>query len=347
MSISTQLLSDDLDYILKNTLPLWEKLRGQRIFITGGTGFFGCWLLESFVWANIKLKLNASAVVLTRDASQFSKKCPHLFLEPSLTFHEGDIRSFTFPYGDFSHVIHAATEANVGLNKDNPELMFDTIVQGTKHTLDFAKQCRASRFFKNKTGGVCGKPPSSLSHIPEDYVFQIDETKSAYADGKRESENICALYAEQYNLDIKIARCFAFVGPYLPLDTHFAIGNFIRDALNKDSIVVKSNGTPYRSYLYAADLAIWLWTILFCGKKMRPYNVGSDESITIKDLAYMVAAISESKIDVKIEQPVAAPLSARYVPDINRARSELSLSPKIGLKQAIKSTQEWHLSKDY
>ena len=348
MDMHPHFLADDLNYILKNTLPLWESLRDQRLFITGGTGFFGCWLLESFVWANTTLKLNANAVVLTRSAAQFAKKCPHLMLEPSLVFQEGDVRDFEFPQGVFSHVIHAATEASVSLNNNNPELMFDTIVQGTKQTLEFARQSGARGFLLTSSGAVYGKQPTHLSHVPEDYLYHSthpEDIKSAYADGKRESEKICAQYAEQFNLEVKIARCFAFVGPHLPLDTHFAIGNFIRDALKGDSIIVKSDGAPFRSYLYTADLAIWLWTILFRGKTMRAYNVGSDELITIKDLAYMVANMCEPKIAVQIEQSSALQLPERYVPDISRARDELNLTPYIDLRQAIKLTKEWYSSK--
>ena len=101
-------LATDLDEILEKTSGLWEELRGQRVFITGGTGFFGCWLLESFAWINEKLALNASAVVLTRDYEAFKMKAPHLASNPSIKFHIGDIRNFEFPDGDFSHVIHAA-----------------------------------------------------------------------------------------------------------------------------------------------------------------------------------------------------------------------------------------------
>ena len=346
MKMQTNPLSSDLNYILERTLPLWDSLRNQRIFITGGTGFFGCWLLESFVWANERLKLNASAVVLTRNIAQFKKKCPHLFVEPALTFQEGDVKNFEFPLGHFSHIIHAATEASVALNQNNPELMFDTIVEGTQHTLEFARQCGASGFLLTSSGAVYGKQPFNVLTLSEDYVahaFSLDKTESAYIKGKREAEKLCVSYAEQFKLDIKIARCFAFVGPYLPLNEHFAIGNFIRDGMQGEPIIINSDGSSYRSYLYAADLMVWLWTILFIGKMARPYNVGSNEAYSISDLAHCVAKNFEPMSQVKIMGARCSnAMPERYLPDVRRARDELGLSPHINLAQAIQSTVNWY-----
>jgi dTDP-glucose 4,6-dehydratase len=134
-------LAPDLEHILEHTGDLWENIREARIFITGGTGFIGCWLLESFIHANEKLGLNVNAVVLTRNYEVFHKKSPHLATHPNVKFHIGDVRDFKFPKGEFSHIIHAATEASTKLNEENPLLMFDTIIQGTRRTLDFAVTC--------------------------------------------------------------------------------------------------------------------------------------------------------------------------------------------------------------
>ena len=147
-------LAVDLDHILYHTHDLWEELRGERIFITGGTGFIGCWLLESFAWANDKLALNATALVLTRNAEAFCRKAPHLAVNPAIKLYAGDVRSFEFPVGAFSHIIHAATDASAKLNDQDPLTMFDTIVRGTQRVLELGRQCRAKKFLFTSSGAV-------------------------------------------------------------------------------------------------------------------------------------------------------------------------------------------------
>ena len=339
------LLSIDLTHILEQTNPLWDELRGKRIFITGGTGFFGKWFLESFIWANDNLDLNASALVLTRNCNAFQKKAPRLAAHPAIQFHIGDVRNFIFPEGEFSHIIHAATSASAKLNDEDPLLMFDTIVEGTRHTLDFAAQCHARKFLLTSSGAVYGKQPSDMTHVSDGYCGAPDMTRlnSAYGEGKRAAELLCALYSKKNGFETKIARCFAFVGPYLSLDIHYAIGNFIRDGLNGGPIRINGDGTPFRSYLYAADLAIWLWTILFQGETGRTYNVGSENAFTIAEVAHLVADTFNRKLPVVIEkQSGHNKQSERYIPRTVRARQELELKQFIGLKESIKKTINWH-----
>lgn len=338
-------LAEDLDHVLAHTESLWEDLRNQRLFITGGTGFFGCWLLESFAWANDHLNLNARVVVLTRNPEAFGTKAPHLASHPAIELYQGDIRSFAFPEGHFSSVIHAATESSTGLNDDDPLLMIDAIVEGTRHTLEFARQCGAKRFLLTSSGAVYGKQPPEVTHVPETYPGAPDpsDPRSAYGEGKRLAELLCAVYVNRYGLEATIARCFAFVGPYLPLDVHFAIGNFIRDGLRGGPIGVNGDGTAYRSYLYAADLIVWLWTILFRGQPGCSYNVGSDVDVSIVALAETVAGVFQPAPAVHVaREAVPGAPAQRYVPSTQRGRDELRLEQTFPLVEAIRRTVRWY-----
>ena len=335
------ILHEDLDHILEHTKELWEDLREKKVFVTGGTGFFGKWLLESFVWANDQLKLDAQMLVLSRNPDSFKVQYPHLGQASGITFHQGDVRNFDFPQEQFDFIIHAATSASAKLNDEDPLLMFDTIVGGTRHTLDFAVQCHAGKFLLTSSGAVYGKQPSDVTHISEDYYGAPDpaDSNSAYGEGKRAAEHLCALYSKKYGIETKIARCFAFLGPYLPLDMHYAIGNFIRDGLNGGPIQVNGDGTPYRSYLYAADLAIWLWTILLKGESCRAYNVGSEKDMTIKELANTVAQCFPKPMEVIIAKtPGPERPFERYVPSTKRARGHCNLRQTIDLQNGIERT---------
>jgi dTDP-glucose 4,6-dehydratase len=334
-----------LDYILGRTENLWRSLAGERLFVTGGTGFFGIWLLETLAHANDRLGLDIRASVLTRDRTAFAARMPHLTRRRELSWHEGDPRTFAFPPGEFSQVVHLATPASAALNANNSGEMFDIVVAGTRHTLAFAAQAGCANFLLTSSGAVYGPQPPELDKIPETYAGAPDpnDPRSAYAEGKRAAELLCALARCEYpGLQPKIARCFAFVGPHLPLDAHFAIGNFIRDALGEGDILVQGDGTPYRSYLHAADLIVWLMTVLLRGEANRPYNVGSDEAVSIAELARRVGArVAPGKRIVVREQASGAP-PARYVPGIDRARRELKLSVGIGLDAAISCTAAWY-----
>lgn len=334
----------DLDHVLEHTRPLWEGVRGQSLFMTGGTGFFGCWLVESFLYVNDRMRLDARMTVLSRNPEAFLAKMPHLVGRSGLGFLRGNVRDFAFPSVRFDAVIHAATEASARLNAEEPPSMVDTIVAGTRHMLDFSVKAGVRRILLTSSGAVYGQQPPEITHLSEDYSGAPDplDPKAAYGEGKRMAEHLCMLYACQHGFDVKIARCFAFVGPHLPLDGHFAIGNFIRDALAGRSIKVSGDGTPYRSYLHAADLTIWLWTILFKGQPSRAYNVGSQHDLTIAQLAELVRSMLDSPGPIQIAcQPLPGVAPSRYVPSVDRAAAELGLRESWPLAESIRRTAVW------
>lgn len=335
----------DLEYIFCQTRSLWEEMRGQSLFITGGTGFFGRWLLESFLHANDKLELEASATVLTRDAEKFSRRSPHVASHNAITVVTGDVRDFGFPSGKFQYIIHAATEVAAIVAGRNSLECFTDIVDGTRRTLNFARSHSTQKFLLTSSGAVYGRQPANLSNIPESFAGAPDplNQSSAYGEGKRASELMCTLSQNDSKLECKLARCFAFVGPGLTLDGNFAIGNFIRDAIADRPISILGDGTPLRSYLYAADLAIWLWTILFRAPAGQAFNVGSEEAISISDLARTVAATLNPQLEIRVaREPDLHAAPVRYVPSTQLAQQVLGLQQTIDLRESIRRTAAWH-----
>lgn len=351
MKPAAPISDQDLNHVLQG-VPDWDELRGAHLFITGGTGFFGAWLLETFVHANRVLRLQAKATILTRDPHRFFATMPHLKNREDLQFVVGDVRtlepstlkSSVLAGKKFSHVIHAATASGIEAQTHTPLETFDTIVKGTRRVLDLAVARDARRFLFISSGAVYGAQPPELSHLGEAYSGAPDclSTRAAYGEGKRAAEWLCATYAEQYGIEIPIARCFAFVGPHLPLDAHFAVGNFLRDAMRGGPIQIQGDGTPLRSYLYASDLAVWLWAILGRGQSGRAYNVGSENAVSILETAQAVAGCFDSNPQIVVAQKVPpGVLPSRYVPSTQRAQSELGLREMVDLPAALRRTLQF------
>jgi len=339
------LAREDLDLILAHTGSLWRQMRGQRLFLTGGTGFFGCWLVESFCHLNRALALDAKITILTRNPAAFTQKCPHLVADPAVTLHAGDVRSFAFPDGEYQYVIHAATETWATQPAQSGQEPLTTMIGGTERTLEFAASHGARNFLLTSSGAVYGKQPGDLTHIPESYGGAPDtmDPASIYGEGKRASELLCSVYQKQSGIECKIARCFAFCGPHLPLHQHFAVGNFIGDVLAGRPIQIQGDGTPRRSYLYAADLMIWLWTILFEAPSLMPVNVGSARDLSILELAQLVAATLSPETEIHVAQKAILDASPpRYIPSIDRAEKLLGLGVFTTLEDSIRRTADWY-----
>ena len=335
----------DLEEILEAAEDVFEALRGARIFMTGGTGFFGRWLVESLLHADRRLGLSVRLSLLTRNRVALLGRWAQLGTDTRVTLFEGDVRSFELPPSEHSHIIHAATDTVVGPSPNESRRLFDVIVDGTQHVLEYGESCGATHVLFTSSGAVYGQQPPEMDHVQEDFTGVPDPMGDpwSYGAGKRAAEALCGLGNHKSGLEVSVARCFAFVGPHLPLDAHFAIGNFIRDSLQGGPIRVLGDGSPVRSYLYGADLARWLWTILVNGTAGRAYNVGTDRGFSIREVAKAVAAQTTPRPEVIIShRPKTGLVPARYVPSIDRARNELGLGISVDLEEAIRRTISWH-----
>lgn len=318
----------------------WRSLAGQKIFITGGTGFVGKWLLATLLDANAVFGLGCRITVLSRNPASFLNDWPAM--AGRVDWVTGDVRNF--PIGTERHdvIIHAATDV---VTQASPQDIFSTCLEGTRKVLALARASGARKILLLSSGAVYGPLPAGMTHVPETHLGGPDPllTTSAYGEGKRVSEWLAAQACAD-GLEVHVARLFAVVGPHLPLDKHFAVGNFLHAAMKGMDIVVNGDGTPYRSYLYAADMAAWLWAVLLRGLCGRAYNIGSDESISIAELAELVCRTLDCPPRIIIKQQARSGLEpAYYVPDISRASDELGIPPPMALKEAISRTALWHL----
>lgn len=310
----------------------------MKLLLTGGTGFFGRAMLRH----NFSLDHSAACeiVLLSRHPEQFLAAYPEFSGHSSITFLKGDIQQRdSLPWDQtFTHVLHAATDSTIGPSL-TPLQRYDQIVEGTRNILDLAVATGARRFLLTSSGAIYGPQPADLASIPEDWPGSppLAEPSTAYGQAKRAAEHLCALFGEQHGLETVVARCFAFVGADLPLNVHFAIGNFIRDALTADAITVSGDGTPLRTYLDQSDLAHWLFTLLEHGRRGQAYNVGSNEVISIAALAHLVRDILAPYKPVHIQGKADIGAARnRYLPDISKAHQHLGLSVTIPLAEAIR-----------
>ena len=323
-----------------------ETINPSFFFVTGGTGFFGRALLRFLVSQADRGVAVPKVVVLSRNPNSFLQKYPEFSGHGWLMFHAGDVLdSVSLPVGEtFTHILHAATDSTLGPEL-SPRVRFQQIHDGTQNVLDLAISSGTRRFLLTSSGAIYGPQSQDEESISEGSVIRLsrNSVENTYGVGKLAAEHLCALFADEFGLETIVARCFSFMGLDLPLDVHFAIGNFVRDALWAEEITVRGDGSPLRTYLDQDDLANWLLTWLEKGRPGEAYNVGSDEVVSIAELAHLVRYLIAPDKPIRIlgkADPTQA--RSRYVPDISKARSELDLGVTISLAESIRRTAEAH-----
>lgn len=307
----------------------------RSLLLIGGTGFFGKSFLDAHRRGLLKPWSIDRIVVVARSASSLGRDHPGL-VTSDITLLDADAASASsLPAADF--VVHAASTTDARRYAEDPKGERANIIGAIDNYIRIAQQVhRSSRIVFASSGAVYGQQPPELAELAEDFTpgeaGGLADYKRDYAEAKRLSEaRIIELGAA--GLRTSIARCFAFIGYYLPRDQHFAIGNFLADGLAGRPVRVAARKAVYRSYMHADDLVRWLMTIADAASPASPlYNVGSDEALTVGEVAKVVA----SRFRVTAEVPsITDPAIDRYVPSILRARRELGLELTYDLEAAV------------
>jgi dTDP-glucose 4,6-dehydratase/UDP-glucose 4-epimerase len=323
------------------TDPLWERLANARLFITGGTGLFGHWLLDSLTDANQRLDLRIEATVLTRNPDWAKIKMPNL--DHRIRFLKGEVENFEFPKEVFDVILHmATTSAEETFNGASQTSKLRMLFEGTRRILALAKSSQVKRILFTSSGAVYGNQICEFVEETQTALINPLQAESGLALGKGVAEFLLSQASIEAELEVVIARCFSFVGPGIPLNLHYAIGNFIQSAVAGQPVVIKGDGSAIRSYMFMGDLVWWLLKLLLDGKSGEAYNVGSDEKISILELAKRIVQLSKFKTDIVVEgqSNYSVGVSARsvYVPSIKKAITSMGVQVKTNLNSGISQT---------
>ena len=334
-------LNDDFIEILSRTEKIWKKSKKKIFLLTGCTGFFGYWLVRSFIEANKKYNLNIKLFILTRNKNNLINK---LLKDKIINFIIGDIRNFSYPKNKIDYIIHGATTSALEtFNKQNPLEKISIIVDGTKNILNLTKKKNCKKFLYISSGSVYGKEFKLRKKMRESDVGNLNHIDpnhdlSVLGQSKKMAETLVSIYSKSNNISSSIARCFTFVGPLLPLDIHYAIGNFLKNKVSNKNILINSKGESIRSFMYMTDLTVWLLSILFFGKNGDTYNVGSDKGVSIKKLAKMINNLEKNNSKIRIKKIKSLTDKNSYIPSISKSKKKLNLKIKHNLKESLKKT---------
>lgn len=329
-----QVIAEDVQGLLAAMPPeVWAGLRGKRLFLTGGTGFVGKWLLELLAAAEANSRLGLRVTVLTRNPAAFRRRHTRLAAAPLLDWHEGDVTSFPFPPGHFDLVVHAALPAST--HHEDASALVATARAGTQRVCAFAAQAGVERLLHVSSGAVYGTV-TGREPIPE-CTRWAEPAPNAYTEAKREAERVCG---GEWPFDVVVARLFAFAGPYLEVSGGSAAAQFAAEASAGREIVIQSRGDAVRSFQYPADMARWLLTLLVRGRAGQAYNVGSEEAVSVLELARRVAGAAGTTYRV-LGQPSSGLAGSYYVPSTRLAREGLGLDNTVALDAAVIRTLRW------
>lgn len=310
----------------------------NTLLLIGGSGFFGKSFLDSFERGQLAQWDIGKIIVLARHPEKLRSECPQL-LSDRVELLAADIATTTFlPQADI--VIHAAATTDAARYTSNAEEEQKNIQLGIRNFCDLVPRfCKDSKIHYVSSGAVYGAQPDGMLLIAEDFswlpIAQVPANKRVYATAKRDAEQLIVQLG-CCGFDVSISRCFAFLGPWLPRDQHFAIGNFLADGLEQRPIHVNARHAVYRSYMYADDMVEWLMSIALHSTRLCPvFNVGSDQAVLLGDLAKQVAALCHAGSSVPSFDGEQVD---RYVPSVAKAGRELNLKIKIDLQTALQKT---------
>lgn len=344
---ASAIVREDLAAIVREVGDEFHRLSGKTLLVTGGTGFIGSYLLETVAYLNDHVLPKACRLyAVTRHPRQTAARFPHLVGRPEFTVIEQDVRSLRLPSISWDFVIHAAAPSDAREYLKDPLRTAQTIVAGTSALLEELAKVQPQSMLFVSTGLVYGEQPAAMPALQEDYRGgpYLATARSCYAEAKRYAELLCCMHREQRGLPVCVARVFNLVGPRQNMNTTSAVADFIRQALDGDTIRIHDDGRAVRTYCYIAEAVAALWKLLLRHPLADLVNVGSDrDPVSFVELAHRISRVMAKSLRVTVEgAPPAGTGGRRYVPDLGRLYQLEGWKPALPLDEALLRTINWY-----
>ena len=345
MNRALALVRSDAETVLDGRSYRLDALRGQHVFISGGTGFLGTWLLELIKVLNERHSFGIKVTVYSRQARAFAERWPHLGQMEDVRFQEGDIRYFTELPRDVRYIVHAAALTDRRLLASQPSAVAEVNSVGTQRILRAANLLEdVQKVVLLSSGLVYGAQPWDLTRVDETFAgpMRCNDVNAVYAESKRFAEVVAQSAISESKLPVVTLRPFAFVGPYQSLQLPWAVTDFIRDSFTGGPIRIMGDGSTVRSLMYASDYAFWVLAALANGRPRETYNVGSPEPIDLGSLAKMITQSFVPVPEIRTRLGQTGHDRNRLVPDVSRAQRDLGVEVTVSLTEAIQRTITWN-----
>lgn len=288
-----------IDRVANLPLP-WEFLKNRKVLLSGASGMIGTFLIDVLMQRNFKWQDNILIIAIARNQSTAQERFSEYWTNNNFLFSSHDINlPFFGEYESLDYVVHAASNTHPIAYATDPINTIMTNVLGTYNLLNEAVRCNAQRFLFVSSVEIYGENTQNLESFSEDDYGYINcnSLRAGYPESKRTGESLCNAFNQKFGLEFVIARLCRVYGPTISSDDSKALSQFIRNAVNKEDIVLKSAGTQMYSYIHVADAASAVLKVLLEGDPFEAYNVSHHTSdISLKEMASIVARLSGTNV---------------------------------------------------
>ena len=339
-----KIIDEDCEQIIQENDGLTE-LYDKTILITGASGMIGSYFVYTLMNLNENYDANIEIIPLIRNLN----KLDSIITENTKVYPIiQDVTEKIKINKTIDYVIHTAGPASPKIMKVKPVETNFANTLGTANTLTFANNHDAKGYLFISSREIYGSPINNEKYFTEDSFGYVDHLipRNGYAEGKKAAENMCISFKEEYDLNTKIVRLAHTYGPGMSVDDGRVQADFLKNIINNEDIILKSDGSSIRTYTYISDAVSAMFKILLNGKE-NVYNVSDERNeVSIKELAEIIVSIYPEK-NLKLKFEIENNANEGYAPfklgllSSEKIRTELNWNAKYSIKEGFKRTIEY------